>query len=77
MQRRRGSYLCRFFCGERPCNSGAVPYSRASVLNPRVSGEGVSVAGGISSLADEPRSGQARVGMLATIECSGHSPEPA
>lgn len=50
---------------------------RASVLNPRVSGEGISVAGGISSLADEPRSGQARVGMLATIECSGHLPEPA
>lgn len=60
-----------------PCNSGTAPYSHANVLNLRVSGEGISVAGGISSLADEPRNEQARVGMLATIECSGHLPEPA
>lgn len=77
LQRRRGSCLCKFFCGERPCNSGTAPYSHANVLNLRVSGEGISVAGGISSLADEPRNEQARVGMLATIECSGHLPEPA
>lgn len=63
--------------GGRLCGVGVAFDLRASVLNPRVSGEGISVAGGISSLADEPRSGQARVGMLATIECSGHLPEPA
>ncbi|MEE0169819.1 MAG: hypothetical protein U0I00_08245, partial [Eggerthellaceae bacterium] len=65
------------FCGERPCNSGVAPYSHASVLNLRVSGGAFPATGGISSLADEACGGRAWIGMLATIECSGHLPEPA
>lgn len=65
------------FCGERPCNSGVAPYSHASVLNLRVSGGAFPATGGISSLADEACGGRAWIGMLATIECSGHLPELA
>lgn len=68
---------CGRFCGERPCNSGVAPYSHASVLNLRVSGGAFTATGGISSLADEACGGRAWIGMLATIECSGHLPEPA
>lgn len=68
---------CGRFCGERPCNSGVAPYSHASVLNLRVSGGAFPATGGISSLADEACGGRAWIGMLATIECSGHLPEPA
>ena len=68
---------CGCFCGDCPCNSGAAPYSHASVLNLRVSGGAFPTTGGISSLADEACGGRAWIGMLATIECSGHLPEPA
>ena len=71
------SLSCGRFCMERPCNSGVAPYLHASVLNLRVSGGAIPATGGISSLADEACGGRAWIGMLATIECSGHLPEPA
>ena len=57
--------------------AGVAPYLHASVLNLRVSGGAIPATGGISSLADEACGGRAWIGMLATIECSGHLPEPA